>query len=141
MTTDPFTNEQLARRRERDRELRIHSLPIGHGRRVDGSYGRREVDLHDAFGVEDGIPIRSIAFYVAAVLVVWGIAAVVPWLGFTVPWWIAYILIPGLVAKVLTHFTAPSVPLPVDHGYIAQVEHEMDVEAGVAVAGPEGEPR
>lgn len=120
--------------------MRLRSLPIGHGRRADGSYGRRELDFHDAIGTD--IPIRSVAFYVAAVLVVWGIAAVVPWLGFTVPWGMAYVVIPVLVAGWLTQRTAPPQPPPgLDYGYIAQVEQEMDVEAGVADAGPEGDPR
>lgn len=116
MTTDPFTNEQIARRRERDRAMRLRSLPAGRG---------REIDLHDAIGTD--IPIRSVAFYVAAVLVVWGVAAVVPWLGFTVPWWVAYVAIPGLASYWLTQRTAPpQPPVGLDYDRIAQLEGEMD---------------
>lgn len=128
-------DEQLARRRERDREWRIRSLPIGHGRRVDGSYGRREIDLHDAIGTD--IPIRTVAFYVVAVLVVWGIASVVPWLGFTVPWWVAYVLLPALASYWLTQRTAPpQPPAGLDYDRIAQLERDLGSPVEVTQDGP-----
>jgi hypothetical protein len=100
--------------------MRLRSLPKGSG---------DEVDLAD-FGLADGLAPRSVAFYFAAVFVVWGIASVVPSLGFAVPMGVAYVLLPGAFSWWLTNRTGPPPPPPgLDYDRIAQLERSTEEES------------
>lgn len=105
-------DKDLVKRRERDQQRRLRSLPDGRGndRPLPGNAD---------------IPFRSVAFFVIVVLIVWGVASIAPGPGLMVPWVIAYVVLPAIASWWLTHLTAPPAPPPgLDYDRIAQLEHD-----------------